>query len=289
MAEQEKANLFFGVCPRYGGKRLFDMAWQIRTVRALWADLDFCATDEALERCRLQDLPTPSAVVRSGNGVHLYWFLTQPYQIDDAGVPPPVYTEFVESSAGKQRPRRFLLGPNDQKIYELPGLSAKGRHAQEVLAGIAARLGGDHTQDLSRLLRLPGTLNRKNERNGRPPVPCELAECHADRRYSFATFERFAAAAPRSVKPTELAKVRLPAGKKLTATRLNRLADFVNSSALAELGQRSQRDFALCCHCLRQGYDKEAIWTEVQQAGKFGERGRGGCPRFRVRTLSFSS
>jgi hypothetical protein len=124
-----------------------------------------------------------------------------------------------------------------------------------MLAGIAAYLGGDHTQDLSRLLRLPGTLNRKNEHNGRTPVPCELAECHKDRRYPFVDFERFAAAAPVYVKAEELAKVRLPAGKTFTATRLNQLADNVNACSLAEPGQHSQRDFALCCHCVREGYD----------------------------------
>ena len=37
-------------------------------------------------------------------------------------------------------------------------------------------------------MRLPGTLNRKDQRNGQAPVPCELAECHPDRRYPFAAF-----------------------------------------------------------------------------------------------------
>ena len=35
---------------------------------------------------------------------------------------------------------------------------------------MAQKLGGDHTQDLARILRLPGTLNRKDERNGKQAV-----------------------------------------------------------------------------------------------------------------------
>jgi hypothetical protein len=71
-AEEENANLFFGVCPRVGGKGRFDLAWQIRVVRVLWADLDFCSADEALARYQTHGVPSPSAVVRSCNGVHLY-------------------------------------------------------------------------------------------------------------------------------------------------------------------------------------------------------------------------
>ena len=83
-AEQERTNVFFGVCPRHGPKQ-YDQAWQIRIVRVLWADIDHTTVDEALERCRTAGLPPPSIVVNSGHGVHLYWFLVEPYLIDDAG------------------------------------------------------------------------------------------------------------------------------------------------------------------------------------------------------------
>lgn len=34
-AAREKANVFFGVCPRRGGDGKYDQAWQMRTVRCL--------------------------------------------------------------------------------------------------------------------------------------------------------------------------------------------------------------------------------------------------------------
>src|SRR5262249_44491716 len=42
IAKAHRANLFFGVCPRPGPTGQYDLSWQIRTVRALWADLDHC-------------------------------------------------------------------------------------------------------------------------------------------------------------------------------------------------------------------------------------------------------
>ena len=68
--------VFFGVCPRFGGKQ-YDFAWQIRIVRVLWADVDHITVDEALQRCGAAGLPQPSVVVNSGHGVHLYWLLTE--------------------------------------------------------------------------------------------------------------------------------------------------------------------------------------------------------------------
>jgi hypothetical protein len=87
-AATARANLFFGVCPR--PKKGCDRAWHIRTVRALWADLDHCTPGETLKRCEKAGLPRPSIITNSGNGVHLYWLLTEPYLIYDAGDPRPI-------------------------------------------------------------------------------------------------------------------------------------------------------------------------------------------------------
>src|SRR5262249_15299654 len=152
-------------------------------------------------------------------------------------------------------------------------ITPRAERVQFVLAGIAKKIGGDHTQDLSRLLRLPCTMNRKDERNGKTPLPCELVECDPSRRYAFGEFEHFADAAPEQVEAREAAKMKLPKGC-LTQGRQNRLNDLINLCAAAEVGERSGHDFRLCCWAIEQGLDREKIWPEVQEVGKFKERGR---------------
>ena len=212
MAERDFGNQFFGVCPRVRGKcrvpgtngegwrwMSWDHACQIRVVRCLWADIDYCTVGEALERCRAAGLPRPTAIVASGHGVHLYWVLAEPYLIDDAGEPPAFCVEDVVDADGRPvleedgRPRReaYFLDADGETVVPKPRLSAKATHIQCVVDSIAEAVGGDHTKDISRLLRLPGTLNRKDQRNGNPPRPCELFECDPSRRYPLARFETF--------------------------------------------------------------------------------------------------
>ena len=108
-AEQTKANIFFGVCPRVGTGGKFDLAWHNCTVRALWTDIDYVSVEEVRERIAKADMPLPSIIVNSGNGVHLYWLLDTPYLIDDAGDPPPVHTDWIKAREnGRNRENIFL-------------------------------------------------------------------------------------------------------------------------------------------------------------------------------------
>jgi hypothetical protein len=168
-AKVERANLFFGVCPRFGDK-FFDRAFQGRCVRVLWADLDHCTPEGALQRCEKAGLPRPSVVVRSGHGTHLYWILAEPSLIDDASKPPAIYTEFVMLPDGRKKPRHFIKLSETEKVYEYDTdlktggnsktkniewpdeLSEKAKHIQAIVQGIATAIGGDHTHDLARIL-----------------------------------------------------------------------------------------------------------------------------------------
>ena len=83
-AAQHNCAVYFGVMPRAvaGGKRR-DLAEQGRIV---WADLDFDQYEggEADARAHLFSFPlTPSAVVRSGHGLHAYWALDNPVSVDE--------------------------------------------------------------------------------------------------------------------------------------------------------------------------------------------------------------
>jgi hypothetical protein len=84
----------------------------------------------------------PSAIVSSGFGRHCYWFFPQP----------------------------FMLSTDDRR--------ERLRQAQSDFVG---RVQGDKaSKDLARVLRIPGTLNRKYE----PPVPVEFIELRFDRVYA---------------------------------------------------------------------------------------------------------
>ena len=97
-ADKTRANLFFGVCPRFASK-YYDEAWAIRCVHTLWADLDDITVGDALAKVNDASLAPPSAVVFTGGGVHLYWALAEPYLIDDVGDPPPAAARVSEQEA----------------------------------------------------------------------------------------------------------------------------------------------------------------------------------------------
>lgn len=77
--EERKAGVFVGVLPRGDG-----MSGRSNNVIAgivVWADLDFksFAGGEEEARARLAALPlAPTAIVRSGHGLHVYFFLREP-------------------------------------------------------------------------------------------------------------------------------------------------------------------------------------------------------------------
>ena len=141
LSAKEKANIFFGVCPRRGAYGEYDLAWQVRTVRVLWTDIDHVTVEDARERITKAGLPQPSILVNSGNGVHVYWLLETPYLIDDAGDPPAVKTEWETTRDGRNKPRKYIK-QEGEKVYldqrpHVARLSPKAEHIQDVLAGVA--------------------------------------------------------------------------------------------------------------------------------------------------------
>ncbi len=277
-SETERTNLFYGVCPRVGGKGRFDQAWQIRKVNCLWADIDHCIAEQAIERCKSQSMPHPTAVVNSGSGVHLYWFLDKPFLIDDAGDPLPVETQWVAGSDGRKKPKRFILD-GSERIYidqrhHLSKTSPKALQVQDLLAGIADALGGDHTTDLTRLLRLPGTLNRKDQRNGREPAMATLTECDGNLKYSIDSFQRFAKSCEATVRQRQIAAMPLPLVRKVTPAKCDKLSELIAACAITPEGTRSEADFAVCCYAIRHGIAKDDVWPRLESIGKFSEQGR---------------
>lgn len=110
----------------------------------------------------------PTILVDSGHGLHGYWLFREPLTIDSK----------EERDEAQDLVRRF----------------------QRRLQGIAAKWGWkiDNTSDLARVLRLPGTMNRKKE-----PVRVRMIECHEERRYNPCDFEPYLVDDAAQVDPSE--------------------------------------------------------------------------------------
>ena len=71
----QQGNLYLGVATREGG----GTKEHCREVPAFWVDIDFKDLPREIAEPRIDRFScAPSAVIESGGGLHLYWFLTEP-------------------------------------------------------------------------------------------------------------------------------------------------------------------------------------------------------------------
>lgn len=160
--------VYFGVglaCRNFGRR---NSSSDIAAIVGLWADVDLAApwrTEKPLPRTIeeartiLDKLPlAPSVSVDSGHGLHAYWLFKEPW----------------------------VFETDDERIEA----AKRARGWVETVRNAARGLGWDvdSVGDLARVLRLPGTVNRK----GDTPVEVRVLESN-DRRYNPDDFEPFAA------------------------------------------------------------------------------------------------
>jgi putative DNA primase/helicase len=116
----------------------------IAALNCLYAEYDVKTTGEALEALliRIETInPPPSVIIGSGGGFHAYWFLDKP----------------------------FLLNTPEARKQAVALQGAWPTHVN----------GEQEVHDVSRVLRLPGTLNHKYA----PPRPVVMVECDLDVTY----------------------------------------------------------------------------------------------------------
>ena len=164
----ETQNVYFGMGLIQGTPTGRGKQEDIAGIAALWADVDFAGeahagkalpADDADFQQLLAELPLrPSLIVDSGHGRHLYWLLQEPWLFTDA---------------------------NDRAHA---ARVAKGWH--EVVCNAAQRLGWslENLGDLTRVLRLPATINRKAVSDLRP---VSILDADWDRRFDINDFENF--------------------------------------------------------------------------------------------------
>jgi len=151
----EQSNLFFGIATRDGrggGKQ------NIVNIPAVWCDVDYKDTPRESLKKRYQRLPfKPSAGVKSGGGVHLYWFLNEP-------ITP---AEILEVENVNHRLADVLGGDHNScdaaRILRVPGTVnhkyGDGRRA------VLSRLESFHYDLDSFLDYLPESTYKKSNRN----------------------------------------------------------------------------------------------------------------------------
>lgn len=148
------------------------------------------------------------------------------------------------------------------------------------LAGLLQNLyrsfGGDHVQNPSRVLRPPGTMNYKDARNGRKPLPCTLHTFSPEVRFPLDAFapwmqtQQKAQAEPAGAAAVP-SKPRSFTGRRFR--QRSKIAELVNRLLLPS-PDRSRRDFAIVCELLRLGLSHDEIWSLVSTTSKFESSGR---------------
>jgi hypothetical protein len=219
----ESQNVYFGMGMIQGTPAGRGKQEDVAGIVALWADVDFAGdahtgkalpTDDDDVQRLLAEIPLrPSLIVDSGHGRHLYWLLHEPW----------------------------LFSSNAER-FEAAHL-AKAWH--ELVCTAARRLGWslENLGDLTRVLRLPKTVNRKNPGDLRP---VQLVLADFDRRFSIEDFENYLPAGtsvgPRVVAPVaaeELTCVLTPDAEP-PADKL--VAAILESSVFRETWERTRTD-----------------------------------------------
>lgn len=158
---RDSVDVYFGIGTRKRdlGKYKRGSSADIHSIPCLWVEIDILGGHHAAD-----DLPTreqadeilqsfhlsPSIINHSGGGLHCYWLLDHTY----------------------------LIESEDDRLY----MSKLMKEFQQVFISIAGEQGFhvDHTADLARVLRVPGTYNRKSD----DPKMVTTEYINADSRYS---------------------------------------------------------------------------------------------------------
>lgn len=247
------ANIYFSVGePMQAATKKLERT-DIKAVHWLHVDVDPRANEDiAQEQARilgvLRDppggLPKPTCIVYSGGGYQAYWRLSEP--IDISGV---------------------LEAAEDAKLYNLQ---------------IERILGADNCHDVSRIMRVPGTINEpdaKKQKKGRKAALSELIEWHDDRTYDIKQFVK--APVVQTAGPTGTTanpgintapKIKAPANIKRLG-HIDELGDGVKDSVKVYIVQgcnpddpdhfpsRSEMLFWVVCELTRAGIDEDTIYS----------------------------
>jgi putative DNA primase/helicase len=234
LAVRLKRNVHMGVNPRTrdGGGTNRDVA----IARVHFQDFDpvkadgvtAVTVDDVLTLVSLAGLPEPTAILVSGNGIHVYWLRETPLTDLD-------------------RWRRIQIA-----------IARALRRAMKS-TDMGGRIVVDELKDPARVMRLPSTLNHKSD----PPTRVRLVEVDASRRYTDAAFpkpsvEFKATAAPAQVTAVTLDRDDLPAFLK----------DFLQTGKPIAPGGRRDNCFTASCELAARNVPVDVAVTWISAVAK---------------------
>lgn len=227
-----------------GGKKADCLA-----LPALYSDVDYGqdghrkknnwqTKGEALDA--IQAFPLrPSILIHSGGGFQPYWLLKEPFTLKNGNYGP----------------------------------------IEAIMKGLTFALGGDvGTQDISRILRLPGTFNMKLADN---PRPVEIEWCEPERVYRQGDFAEYKALAQTPPKKVDGAASTAPQTTDLEALKVPKWVKglILSGDSNGYNNDRSERDHAVIGALVRAGCNLdtiEAIYQDYPVGDKYREKGDNG-------------
>lgn len=247
---QGKANLYYSVNTLLGPKNSKAEKKDIKEIVAFHVDLDVlpgvdqdAGTQELLGKLREFPLE-PSVIVTSGGGVQAFW----------------------------------ILAPSDR--IPVNGEKARADGAECYTRKLEEVFGSDHTHNVDRIMRLPGTVNladRKKREKGRHDAVARLVS-FTDTRYPLSAFTAATPKdeAPRAARPTAKADY---SPIDINDRRLANLDDKWRRLGVegdvdgVYDGDRSRAQHAFAIECFRAGVDEDAVGS-ILKHWKIGEHAR---------------
>lgn len=177
-----------------------------------------------------------------------------------------------------ERLRQFALIPsiivdsgNGYHAYWLTKEFLHNDQAEQINRGLAKELDSDSVPDVTRILRLPGTLNLKTD----PPKICKIK--YIDRpfvSYSLSDLEPFKL----SEEVTKPTSIQITSDSSSMITSLDDLKDVVDKDILKRAqtipddvkGDRSINDFWVACRLYESGFSDEDIYKAFELFAKAG-------------------
>lgn len=227
-----KKHVYFAVCPRsYEDQKEAAVSY----IPAFWADMDARDSGMTEDEClsNIKNFPLkPSVVVSSGHGYHVYWVLKSP---------------------------AYINSEQDKVLF------------RRISRAITDKISGDRTHDLSRLLRLPGTMNIKGLYDPKYPPGSTLTEVteNTGNRYSLDEFMQALGVSPDDLSDgyTDPPDIEFT-GQSMSEERLDELSDKVGPGILADSGlskeellgnDRSGRDYKVARRLIEAGATDDEI------------------------------